>query len=78
MDKLIIRKMEQKDLKEVLAIYKEGIDTGMATFETNVPSEQIWDEGHHATLRFVAEENNRVVGWIAISLVSTRKVYSGV
>ncbi|MCT6924884.1 GNAT family N-acetyltransferase [Metasolibacillus sp.] len=78
MDKLIIREMEQKDLKEVLAIYKEGIDTGMATFETNVPSEPIWDEGHHAVLRFVAEENNRVVGWIAISPVSTRAVYSGV
>jgi len=29
-------------------------------------------------LRFVAEENNRVVGWIAISPVSTRTVYSGV
>lgn len=78
MDTLFIRKMEQKDLAEVLRIYKEGIKTGMATFETNVPSEQVWDEGHHATLRFVAEINNRVVGWIAISPVSTRAVYSGV
>ena len=78
MDTLIIRKMEKKDLKEVLKIYKEGIETGMATFETIVPSEQVWDERHHATLRFVAEEHNRVVGWIAISPVSTRSVYSGV
>ncbi|MGE7951006.1 N-acetyltransferase family protein [Lysinibacillus xylanilyticus] len=29
-------------------------------------------------MRFVAEEYNRVVGWIAISLASTRAVYSGV
>jgi len=50
----------------------------MATFETIVPSEQVWDERHHAILRFVAEENNRVVGWIGISPVSTRAVYSGV
>ncbi len=78
MDTLFIRKMAQKDLKEVLKIYKEGIDTGMATFQTEVPSEQVWDEGHHAVLRFVAEEHNRVVGWIAISPVSTRAVYSGV
>lgn len=78
MDKLIIRKMETSDLNEVLKIYKEGIETGMATFETIVPSNQIWDERHHATLRFVAEEHNRVVGWIAISPVSTRTVYSGV
>ncbi|MFW7188086.1 GNAT family N-acetyltransferase [Lysinibacillus sp. BNK-21] len=40
MYKLIIRKMEKKDLQEVLKIYKEGIETGMATFETIVPSEQ--------------------------------------
>ncbi|AVK84827.1 N-acetyltransferase [Lysinibacillus sp. B2A1] len=78
MDTLFIRKMEQKDLKEVLKIYKEGIETGMATFQTEVPSEREWDEGHHATLRFVAEEHNRVIGWIAISPVSTRAVYSGV
>jgi len=75
---LLIRKMEHKDLKEVLNIYKEGIDTGMATFETNVPSEQVWDERHHAILRFVAEEHNKVIGWIALSPVSTRTVYSGV
>lgn len=78
MDTLIIRKMEKKDLQEVLKIYKEGIETGMATFETIVPSEQVWDERHNAALRFVAEEHNRVVGWISISPVSTRAVYSGV
>jgi len=78
METLLIRKMEHKDLKAVLNIYKEGIDTGMATFETNVPSEQVWDGRHHATLRFVAEEHNRVIGWIAISPVSTRTAYSGV
>jgi len=78
MDTLITRKMEKNDLKEVLQIYKEGIETGMATFETIVPSEQIWDDGYHATLRFVAEERDRVVGWISISPVSTRSVYSGV
>ncbi|MED4698196.1 GNAT family N-acetyltransferase [Lysinibacillus capsici] len=78
MDTLIIRKMEKKDLKEVLKIYKEGIETGMATFETIVPSKQVWDERHHAALRFVAEEHSRVVGWIGISPISTRAVYSGV
>jgi phosphinothricin acetyltransferase len=78
METLVIRKMEKNDLIEVLKIYKEGIETGMATFENNVPSEQVWDARHHATLRFVAEEYNRVVGWIAISPVSTRAVYSGV
>ncbi|MGN4124217.1 hypothetical protein ACMGD3_04215 [Lysinibacillus sphaericus] len=50
MDTLIIRKMEQNDMIDVLKIYKEGIETGMATFQTEVPSEQVWDEGHHSTL----------------------------
>ncbi|MET4559612.1 L-amino acid N-acyltransferase YncA [Lysinibacillus parviboronicapiens] len=49
MDAVFIRKMEKKDLAEVLKIYKEGIETGMATFETNIPSERVWDEGHHVT-----------------------------
>ncbi|WP_427108175.1 N-acetyltransferase family protein [Lysinibacillus xylanilyticus] len=78
MDTVFIRKMEQKDIAEVLKIYKEGIETGMATFQTEVPSEYMWDEGHHATLRFVAVLDKIVVGWIAISPVSTRAVYSGV
>ncbi|WP_432703072.1 GNAT family N-acetyltransferase [Lysinibacillus sphaericus] len=78
MDTMIIRKMEQKDLKAVLEIYKEGIETEMATFQTEVPSEQEWDEGHHATLRFVTEDQNKVVGWIGISPVFARAVYSGV
>ncbi len=62
----------------ILEIYKEGIETGMATFQTEIPSEQVWDEGHHATLGFVPEDHNSVVGWIGISPVSSRAVYSGV
>lgn len=50
----------------------------MTTFETIVQSEQVWDERYHATLRFVAEEHNSVIGWIAITPVSTCVVYSGV
>jgi len=59
-------------LKEELQIDKEGIETGLATFKIIVPSEQVRDERQHATLRFVAEEDNRVEGWIGISPVSTR------
>lgn len=47
-------------------------------YTTIVPSAQIWDERHHAAWSFVAEKHNRVIGWIAISSVSTRAVYSGV
>jgi phosphinothricin acetyltransferase len=34
----------------------------------------VGDEGHHAILRFEAEDHNREVDWIAISPVLTRAV----
>ena len=75
---MIIRLMEQKDLQNVLQIYKEGLQTGIATFETEAPSIEVWDKGHHPTLRFVAEEQGTVIGWVTISPVSSRQVYKGV
>ena len=75
---MIIRLMEEKDLQSVLQIYKEGLQTEIATFETEVPSIEVWEKGHHPTLRFVAEEEAGVIGWVAISPVSSREVYKGV
>ncbi len=62
----------------VARIYAEGIATGNATFETEVPSWEAWDAGHLAGLRLVALENGEVVGWAALSSVSDRCVYAGV
>jgi L-amino acid N-acyltransferase YncA len=63
---------------EVARIYAEGIATGNATFETDVPSWEAWDTSHLAAHRFVALDGERVVGWAAISPVSERCVYGGV
>ena len=62
----------------VARIYAEGIATGDATFETDVPSWANWDEGHLPAHRFVAVENGRVLGWVAVSPVSGRCVFAGV
>src|SRR4249919_271967 len=62
----------------VARIYAEGIDTGDATFETDVPSWETWDAGHLPSHRFVALEDGRVLGWVAVSPVSGRCVYAGV
>jgi L-amino acid N-acyltransferase YncA len=59
-------------------IYADGIATGDATFETSVPSWTEWDETHLREHRFVALEEGRVVGWVAVSAVSARCVYGGV
>jgi len=63
---------------EVLQIYQEGINTGMATFETSLPDWISFDAKHHKHSRLVAIEGNDVNGWAVISPVSLRECYSGV
>jgi len=73
-----IRQMRSSDWTAVAGIYKEGIATGMATFETEIPSCKQWDENHLDSCRLVANEGEIVVGWAALSAVSSRCVYGGV
>lgn len=63
---------------EVARIYADGIATGNATFETEVPGWERWNASHLAEHRFVALRDGRVVGWVAVSPVSDRCVYGGV
>ncbi|MFN0152806.1 MAG: N-acetyltransferase family protein [Gaiella sp.] len=63
---------------EVARIYREGIETRLATFETEVPTWERWDATHLPEQRFVAERDGSVVGWAALSAVSDRCVYGGV
>jgi L-amino acid N-acyltransferase YncA len=75
---LEVRDLRPDDWPEVARIYREGIETGNATFETAVPSWEDWDAAHLDAHRFVAERDGRVVGWIALVPVSSRDCYSGV
>ncbi|MGD2051175.1 MAG: GNAT family N-acetyltransferase [Acidimicrobiia bacterium] len=70
--------MTPQDWDQVASIYREGIATGNATFETQVPSWEDWNAGHLPTARLVAGENGTVVGWGALSPVSDRCAYGGV
>jgi L-amino acid N-acyltransferase YncA len=51
---LRIEPLRAADWPAVAAIYAQGIATGDATFETEVPSWQRWDAGHLAEQRLVA------------------------
>ena len=62
----------------VARIYAQGIATGHATFETEVPSWERWDASHLPDQRLVALREGEVVGWAALSPVSDRCVYGGV
>jgi L-amino acid N-acyltransferase YncA len=73
-----ISPMEPGDWPGVAAVYAEGIASGAATFETEVPSWERWDRDHLAEGRLVARAGGEVVGWAALSRVSIRDVYEGV
>jgi phosphinothricin acetyltransferase len=62
----------------VREIYREGIETGQATFETAGPTWEIWDKAHRSDCRLIALIENQIVGWAALSPVSKRQVYNGV
>ncbi len=63
---------------EVASIYEEGMATGIATFETEVPNWETWNEKFLPVCRFVALISEEVAGWCALSAVSKRQVYKGV
>ena len=70
--------MTEADWQPVREIYLEGLATGLASFETDVPEWEHWDETHLADCRFVAWQGDRLLGWAAVSPVSSRCVYGGV
>jgi L-amino acid N-acyltransferase YncA len=74
---MIVRELRADDWPAVRGIYEEGIRSGDATFETEAPSREAWDSAHPG-LRLVAEREGSVVGWAALSPVSSRHCYRGV
>lgn len=77
-DSFSINALDPADWPVVRAIYKEGIATGQATFETTAPDWELWDAAHRPDCRLVARRDGQVVGWAALSPVSKRDVYRGV
>src|SRR5579864_3076212 len=70
--------MEEEHWDAMREIYAQGIATGNATFETTVPSWEEWHARHLPTCRLLARRGHEVVGWAALTPVSTRHVYRGV
>jgi L-amino acid N-acyltransferase YncA len=75
---VLVRPLHPDDYPAVAAVFAEGIATGLATFETEVPGWDEWDASHLPDHRFVAELDGEVVGWIAVVPYSQRGVYRGV
>lgn len=77
---ITIRPMLAADAGPVLAIYQAGLDAGDASFETQAPSWTAFDTAKLPAHRLaaVADDTGDLLGWVAVSPVSSRCVYAGV
>ena len=75
---LAIGTIRPSDWTAIRSIYLEGIATGDATFEANAPTWEEWDKAHLQTCRLLATRADDVIGWAALSPVSSRCVFEGV
>jgi phosphinothricin acetyltransferase len=75
---MVVRRLTLSDWPDVARIYAQGLASGVATFETGVPTWEEWDAAHLPAPRLVAERDGALVGWVAVSRVSRRPAYRGV
>jgi len=77
---LRIEPMTAADWPAVHRIYSEGIATGDATLEREAPDWDHFDRSHRRNCRLVArrERGGEVLGWVALTAYSARRVYRGV
>ena len=54
--------MTAGDWSSVAEIYRQGIVTGNATFQQEIPTWEAWDSGHIKSCRIVAEFENEIIG----------------
>lgn len=64
--------------EDVRDIYRMGLLTGNATFETEVPGLNDWLRKFYPHLLWITLLDQTVVGWAGLQPVSERKVYDGV
>ena len=72
--------MQSVDYPSVSRIFTQGIETGNATYDTSAAVWEDWDAKHLMHSRWVVKSvgDDSVLGWAALSPVSSRIVFSGV
>lgn len=74
-----IREMLRKDETRVMEIFQQGINSGIATFDTELPKAEVWNASFINECRWVLEnETSEVIGWCALKPVSKRECFKGV
>ncbi len=74
----MIRYLNDNDAQDVLDIYRRGLDTGEASFETEPPDWPTWQRKYHPFCRLGYEDSDGLCGWAALAPVSARHCYRGV
>jgi len=78
MSEEIIEEMHAESWEAVRSIYLAGIATKNATFQTEAPEWEAWDQAHRKDCRLLIKVDGQIAGWAALSNVSSRCVYAGV
>ncbi|MFY8127338.1 MAG: GNAT family N-acetyltransferase [Chitinophagaceae bacterium] len=68
----------QENFNDLCHIYLQGINTGIATFQTDLPTWESWNSNHLQIGRIGMFDNQKLVGWCSLAPVSNRLVYKGV
>ena len=72
-----IEKMKRYNWSRVRSVYLEGIATGHSTYEAEAPDWETFDGTHLGDPRLVAKAQDQLLGWTALTPVSSRCAYSG-
>src|SRR3954468_22538293 len=76
---MLLEPMLEDDWPRVAAIYREGIATGNATFAPEPPASwAAWSAGKINACSIVARDGATMLGWAAVSPMSSRACYAGV
>jgi L-amino acid N-acyltransferase YncA len=79
LDQLTVTPLTVDDWPSVAHIYAAGIAGGNATFEHTVPGRAQWTQARvDGTCLVARAPSEKVIGWAALSPVSSREVYRGV
>jgi phosphinothricin acetyltransferase len=74
----MIRKLRDSDANTILKIYRQGLDSGEASFETEPPDWATWNRKYHTFCRLGWEDEDQLRGWATLAPVSARDCYRGV
>ena len=74
----MIRKLKDSDANAVLEIYRQGLDSGEASFEAEPPDWATWNKKYLPFCRLGWEQDGQLQGWATLAPVSARDCYRGV